>query len=152
MLRREGDGCPVTGALQLLGDKWTLMIVRDLSRGSRRTTDLQARLHPISSRTLIARLKDMTRDRLISRHEYSASPPHVEYALTERGKLLLPLLDALRELGIALDCNDCEDRRARLGDYCDACPHLHHADQSHEAEGATRRAPQREPDDSIVLL
>jgi DNA-binding HxlR family transcriptional regulator len=152
MLRREGDGCPVTGALQLLGDKWTLMIVRDLSRGSRRTTDLQTRLHPISSRTLVARLKDMMRDRLISRHEYSASPPHVEYALTDRGRLLLPLIDALRELGLALDCNDCEDRRTRLGDYCDACPRLHNADQSYESESARQRGQQRERDDSIVLL
>jgi DNA-binding HxlR family transcriptional regulator len=145
MLRREGDGCPVTGALQLIGDKWTLLIVRDLARGARRTTELIARLHPISSRTLVARLKDMERDELVARHAYSESPPHVEYALTERGRLLLPLIDALRELGTALGCNDCEDRFARLGDYCDACPRQDSAASPH----TPRR---RELDDSIVLL
>lgn len=144
MLRREGDGCPVAGALQLIGDKWTLMIVRDLARGARRTSDLIARLHPISSRTLVARLKDMERDALVERHEFAESHPHVEYELTARGRLLLPLLDTLRELGIALDCNDCEDRRARHGDYCDACPHKRERDAP-----PWRR---REPDDSIVLL
>jgi DNA-binding HxlR family transcriptional regulator len=141
MRRREGDGCPVAGALQLIGDKWTLLVVRDLARGPRRTTELIDALHPISSRTLVARLKDMERDGFVSRREYAASTPHVEYALTERGRRLLPVLDALRELGLALGCNDCEDRRARLGDYCDACPRQ----DAHPA-------PRRQQDDSIILL
>ena len=147
MRRREGDGCPVWGALQVVGDKWTLLIVRDLAGAPRRTTELLARLHPISSRTLMDRLRDMERDALIERRDLGGSPPHVEYVLTERGRLLTPLLDALRAAGEALDCNDCDDRRQRLGDYCDACP------RGGEAE--TARAParrRREPDDSIVLL
>src|SRR5919202_3990064 len=122
MRRREGDGCPVWGALQVLGDKWTLLIVRDLARGARRTTELLAALHPISSRTLVGRLRDMERDELIERRDFGGSPPHVEYVLTERGRKLLPFLDALRRLGEALDCNECEDRKQRLGDYCEACP------------------------------
>jgi DNA-binding HxlR family transcriptional regulator len=149
MLRREGDGCPVAGALQLLGDKWTLLIVRDLARGPRRTSDLITRLHPISSRTLVARLKDMERDQLVARREYSVSPPHVEYGLTDRGRMLLPLIDALRELGRALGCNECEDRRARHGEYCDACPQRRGDDHAQEP---AQRAPRRERDDSIVLL
>jgi DNA-binding HxlR family transcriptional regulator len=144
MLRREGDGCPVTGALQLLGDKWTLLVVRELARGPRRTSELIERLHPISSRTLVSRARDMERDGLVERRDFGGSPPHVEYALTERGRLLLPLLDALRELGTALGCNDCEDRRARLGEYCDACPRR-------EAP-APPHARRRDADDSIVLL
>jgi DNA-binding HxlR family transcriptional regulator len=56
MRRREGDGCPVAGALQLIGDKWTLLVVRDLARGPRRTTELIEGLHPFSSRTLVDRL------------------------------------------------------------------------------------------------
>ena len=143
MRRREGDGCPVAGALQLIGDKWTLLVVRDLARGPRRTTELIDGLYPISSRTLVARLKDMERDGFVSRHEYNDSTPHVEYALTERGRRLLPVLDALRSLGLALGCNECEDRRARLGDYCDACPR-------HDAPPPQPR--RRELDDSIVLL
>jgi DNA-binding HxlR family transcriptional regulator len=145
MLRREGDGCPVTGALQLLGDKWTLMVVRELARGPRRTTELIERLHPISSRTLVSRARDMERDGLVERKDFGGSPPRVEYALTGRGRLLLPLLDALRRLGIELGCNECADRLAERGDYCDACPRR-------EVAPAPPRARRREADDSIVLL
>ena len=145
MLRREGDGCPVTGALQLLGDKWTLLVVRELARGPRRTSELIELLHPISSRTLVSRARDMERDGLVERRDFGGSPPHVEYALTRRGRLLLPLLNALRELGIELGCNECEDRLAERGEYCDACPRR-------EATPAPPRARRREPDDSIVLL
>lgn len=147
MRRREGDGCPVTGALQMVGDKWTMLVARDLIEGPKRTTELLAGLHPISSRTLVGRLRDMERDALIERHDFGGSPPHVEYVLTERGRLLLPLLDALRKLGETLDCNECADRRERTGVYCAACPHNY--------EDSTRRAPtprRREIDDSIVLL
>jgi DNA-binding HxlR family transcriptional regulator len=147
VLRREGDGCPVTGALQLVGDKWTMLVVRDLSHGARRTTELLAALHPISSRTLVGRLRDMERDALVERRDFGGSPPHVEYVLTERGRLLLPFLDALRNLGERLDCNTCEDRKQRLGSYCEACPH----------NGVSKEEPassiaRRERDDSIVLL
>ncbi|HEY9405361.1 MAG TPA: helix-turn-helix domain-containing protein [Pyrinomonadaceae bacterium] len=145
MRRREGDGCPVAGALQVVGDKWTLLIVRDLARAPRRTTELIDALHPISSRTLVGRLRDMEQDSLVERRDYGGSPPHVEYALTARGRLLLPMLDTLRQLGIALGCNECEDRRAHLGDYCDACPHR-------QAREHTPAAPSRRRDDSIVLL
>jgi DNA-binding HxlR family transcriptional regulator len=144
--RREGDGCPVAGALQVVGDKWTMLLVRDLCGGPRRTTELLAALHPISSRTLVQRLRDMEQDDLIERRDYGGSPPHVEYVLTERGRLLLPFLDALRRLGQSLDCNECADRKERTGSYCEACPHR-------DEPGHTRR-PQtrRERDDSIVLL
>ncbi len=146
MRRREGDGCPVWGALQVVGDKWTLLIVRDLERGARRTTELLAGLHPISSRTLMDRLRDLERDALIERRDLGGSPPHVEYGLTDRGRRLTPLLDALREVGEALDCNACGDRRERHGAYCDACPH---AAQTASTPPASRRTP---ADDPIVLL
>ena len=147
MRRREGDGCPVTGALQLVGDKWTMLVVRDLSSGPRRTTELLAALHPISSRTLVGRLRDMEHDSLIERRDFGGSPPHVEYILTERGRLLLPFLDALRQLGETLDCNSCEDRMERLGAYCEACPQ--HNVEQREPHSST---PRRLRDDSIVLL
>ncbi|HYP01365.1 MAG TPA: helix-turn-helix domain-containing protein [Pyrinomonadaceae bacterium] len=146
MRRRKGDGCPVSGALQVVGDKWTLLVVRDLARAPRRTTELISALHPISSRTLVGRLRDMERDSLVERRDYGGSPPHVEYALTERGRLLLPLVETLRQLGLSLGCNECEDRRAHLGDYCDTCP------RKLEREHPHAPARQRERDDSIVLL
>ena len=147
MRRREGDGCPVWGVLQVVGDKWTLLIVRDLAGAPRRTTELLARLHPISSRTLMDRLRDMERDALIERRDLGGSPPHVEYLLTERGRLLTPLLDALRAAGEALDCNDCDDRLGRHESYCDSCP------RAGRAAPASAPPPRRAPsDDSIVLL
>jgi len=149
MRRREGDGCPVTGALQIVGDKWTLLVARDLVNGAKRTTDLLKGLHPISSRTLVGRLQDMQRDHLIERIDYGGSPPHVEYILTARGRLLLPLLDTLKRLGEQLDCNVCDDRKQRTGAYCDACPRTENRDHTSAAAPSSAR---REPDDSIVLL
>ncbi|MDT4955580.1 MAG: hypothetical protein QOJ02_3718 [Acidobacteriota bacterium] len=145
MRRREGDGCPVAGALQVVGDKWTMLVVRDLAQGPKRTTELIAALHPISSRTLVGRLRDMERDALVERRSLGGSPPHVEYVLTERGQRLLPFLDALRQLGESLDCNECTDRMQRRGDYCDICPH-------HRSEQRRTPSTRRERDDSIVLL
>ena len=146
MRRREGDGCPVWGALQVLGDKWTMLIVRDLARAPRRTTELLAGLHPISSRTLMDRLRDMEHDALIERRDLGGSPPHVEYVLTARGRLLTPLVEALRAAGEALDCNACEDRHERHGSYCESCP-LEVRAQA--AQASPRRT---QTDDSIVLL
>jgi DNA-binding HxlR family transcriptional regulator len=137
----------VWGALQVVGDKWTLLIVRELARAPRRTTELLAGLHPISSRTLMDRLRDMEADALIERRDLGGSPPHVEYGLTERGRLLTPLLDALRAAGEALDCNACADRRERHGDFCEACPRA--AQGRPSPAGAARRPA---ADDSIVLL
>lgn len=144
MRRRAGDGCPVAGALQLVGDKWTMLIVRDLSRAARRTTELLEALAPISSRTLLGRLRDMERDALVERRNYGGSPPHVEYHLTARGRLLLPLLDTLKMIGETLDCNVCVDRRDRRGSFCQACP-----EREHKLPSAQHV---KQPNDSIVLL
>ena len=152
MRRRKIDGCPIAGALQMIGDKWTLLVARDLAAGPKRTMELHSGLFPISSRTLVGRLRDMEKDQLLERTDFGGNPPHIEYALTERGRLLLPLVDALRELGQLLDCNECEDRKKHLGFYCEACPINSEAS---EAESFTRPAPLprgRQRDDSIVLL
>ncbi len=123
MIRRAGDGCPITGALQIVGDKWTLLIVRDLAHGARRTSELLAALHPISSRTLLIRLRDMERDLMVERRRLGGNPPHVEYTLTPHGRKLLPLLNELRRVGEALGCDNCEERRRVSGKYCEACIH-----------------------------
>lgn len=124
----------------MLGDKWTMLVVRELLGGPKRTMELLNGLFPISSRTLVGRLRDMEKDGFVDRTDFGGNPPHIEYALTERGTLLVPLLESLRQLGLALQCNDCEDRLKRLGAYCEPCPQ-------------SRIAPHhRERDDSIVLL
>jgi DNA-binding HxlR family transcriptional regulator len=125
-----------------------MMIVRDLSTGPRRTLELLSGLHPISSRTLVGRLRDLEHDGFLERRSYGARPPHVEYALTDRGELLLPLLDALRTVGESLNCNECEDHRARFGSYCDSCPR-NPTELEQQSEIPRGR---KERDDSIVLL
>jgi DNA-binding HxlR family transcriptional regulator len=151
--RRKIDGCPIAGALQMIGDKWTLLVARDLAAGPKRTMELHTGLFPISSRTLVGRLRDMEKDRLVERKDFGGNPPHIEYALTERGRLLLPIVDALRVLGQSLDCNECEDRKKQLGFYCEACPRNFPIP---EVEPLSRQAPlpprRRQRDDSIVLL
>jgi len=159
--RRKIDGCPIAGALQLIGDKWTMLVVRDLTSGPKRTTELLEDLHPISSRTLMARLHEMEQDNLLLRNNYGGLPRRVEYELTERGRRLIPLLDALMKVGQALECNNCQDRKESAGYYCDFCPQNRPAvqfvdpvetvDSLSEPEPSPAPAPRRK-DDSIVLL
>ena len=156
MRRRKIDGCPIAGALQMIGDKWTMLIVRDLANGPRRTMELINGLFPISSRTLVGRLRDMEKDQLLERTDFGGNPPHIEYGLTERGRLLLPLVDALRMLGQSLDCNECEDRKRQLGFYCEACPKNPPVEKA-ETEPLVQLPPpiprrRQQRDDSIVLL
>ncbi|HET6893556.1 MAG TPA: helix-turn-helix domain-containing protein [Pyrinomonadaceae bacterium] len=150
MRRRDLDGCPIAGALQMIGDKWTMLIIRDLANGPKRTMELQSNLEPISSRTLVGRLRDLVKDSLLERTDYGGNPPHIEYALTERGLLLIPLLDALRKTGESLRCNECEDRKRRRGEYCEVCPNR--SERPFTQPSLPARQPRRERDDSIVLL
>ena len=157
MRRRKIDGCPIAGALQLIGDKWTMLVVRDLFAGPKRTTELLEDLHPISSRTLMGRLREMEQDDLIVRNNYGGLPRRVEYELTERGRKLIPLLDALMKTGQVMECNECEDRKESVGYYCDYCPAPRGEPAFIEELPATEQpvhpAPTRRPkDDSIVLL
>jgi DNA-binding HxlR family transcriptional regulator len=158
MKRRELDGCPITGALQMLGDKWTMLVVRELVYGPKRTMELLNSLLPISSRTLVGRLRDMEKDNFVERTDFGGNPPHIEYALTERGRLLLPLLESLRQLGQALGCTDCRERKLRVGIYCEPCPLngnpivLPPPAISSGGERPVVPVQRREKDDSIVLL
>lgn len=112
----------------------------------------------------MGRLKEMEKDELILRVNYGGLPRRVEYELNERGRRLVPLLDALMKTGQVLDCNDCEDRKQQLGYYCDFCPnvraesrHIGIDDRDFEREISLPPAPEpvrsrRPKDDSIVLL
>jgi DNA-binding HxlR family transcriptional regulator len=151
--RRDLDGCPITGALQMLGNKWSMLIVRELVSGPKRTMELLNGLFPISSRTLVDRLRDMENDRLIVRRDFGGNPGHIEYSLTERGMLLRPLLESLREVGLALDRNKCEDRKRRSGAYCEPCPKQPVLIEPFGVPEVRPVAPaRRRQDDSIILL
>ena len=134
-----------------------MLVVRDLFAGPKRTTELLEDLHPISSRTLMGRLREMEKDEMILRNNYGGLPRRVEYELTDRGRRLIPLLDALMKAGQALECNECKDRKESAGYYCDFCP-LDRGDTVFVEELAAIEEPEqpmpsrRPKDDSIVLL
>src|SRR5256885_9000571 len=99
-----------------------MLIVRDLSAAPKRTTELLEDLHPISSRTLLGRLQEMERDELLLRNDYGGLPRRGGYQLNERGRRLIPLLDAVMKTGPAVDCNQSEDRQEQTGYHCAFCP------------------------------
>jgi DNA-binding HxlR family transcriptional regulator len=94
------ESCPVARTLDLIGERWTVLILRDLFlEGPRRFQDFQESLTGVAPNTLSARLKDMEASGLIERKLYSEHPPRLEYHLTDRGKSLGPVLKALRAWG-----------------------------------------------------
>ena len=92
---------PDARALDLVGDKWTLLIVRDLAAGPRRFVELQRVLPGISTEQLRSRLNRMVADGLLTRQRYREVPPRVDYELTQRSRELLPVLGALARWGYA---------------------------------------------------
>ena len=90
---------PDARALDLVGDKWTLLIVRDLAAGPRRFVELQRVLPGISTEQLRSRLNRMVADGLLTRQRYREVPPRVDYELTARSTELLPVLGALARWG-----------------------------------------------------
>ena len=90
---------PDARALDLVGDKWTLLIVRDLAGGPRRFVELQRVLPGISTEQLRSRLNRMVADGLLTRQRYREVPPRVDYELTERARDLLPVVAALSRWG-----------------------------------------------------
>jgi DNA-binding HxlR family transcriptional regulator len=94
--------CPVARALDIVGERWSLLILRDLTlQGPRRFQDLQQSLAGISPNTLSARLKTLEAAGVIARRFYDQHPPRAEYLLTEKGEALRPMLRALRAWGEA---------------------------------------------------
>lgn len=96
----QQEDCPIARTLDIIGERWTMLVLRDLFlRGPRRFQDLQESLAGVAPNTLSARLKTMEAHGLIASRLYSEHPPRLEYYLTEKGKSLGPVLEALREWG-----------------------------------------------------
>ncbi len=94
----DGRACGVARAAALLGDIWTLLLIRDLAVGPRRYTQLQASTG-ISPRVLADRLKDLVDHGIATRAVFAEIPPRVEYSLTQKGSGAVPVLEALRAYG-----------------------------------------------------
>ncbi|HEX5997970.1 MAG TPA: helix-turn-helix domain-containing protein [Hyphomicrobiaceae bacterium] len=92
--------CPVARALDIVGEKWSLLILRDLARnGPQRFQELEERLPGVAPNTLSARLKWLEAQGVIESRQYQRHPPRYEYLLTERGQALRPVLKALYAWG-----------------------------------------------------
>ena len=95
----ELPACPVETTLMLIGDKWKVLILRDLMDGTRRFGELKKSIGTVSQKVLTAQLRDMEEKGLLTRKVYAEVPPRVEYTLTETGYSLKPVLDAMRVWG-----------------------------------------------------
>ncbi len=84
---------------EIVCGKWTLLLVRDLAEGRSRFCELERSLAGFSPRTLSLRLRALEEERIVERHTFPEVPPRVEYALTEKGRALLPIIDDMRAYG-----------------------------------------------------
>jgi len=91
--------CPVCRTSEIISGKWTLLVIRDLADGSKRFCELERSLEGISPRTLSLRLRSLEEEGIVARHTYPEVPPRVEYALTEKGEALVPLIEDMRRYG-----------------------------------------------------
>ena len=96
---KELPACPVETTLTLIGNKWKVLIMRDLLTGTKRFGELKKSLGSVSQKVLTAQLRAMEEDGLIHREVYAEVPPRVEYSLTELGWSLKPILDAMVNWG-----------------------------------------------------
>ena len=97
--KKELPACPVETTLMLIGNKWKVLILRDLLPGTKRFGELKKSIGNVSQKVLTAQLRDMESNGLINRKVYPEVPPRVEYSLTELGQSLKPILDAMWNWG-----------------------------------------------------
>ena len=98
---KELPACPVETTLLLIGDKWKVLILRDLMPGTKRFGELKKSIGSVSQKVLTAQLRDMEESGLLTRTVYAEVPPRVEYRLTDLGRSLEPILDAMWNWGEA---------------------------------------------------
>lgn len=91
--------CPVCRTADIVCAKWTLLLVRDLAEGRSRFCELERSLAGISPRTLSLRLRALEEEGIVERLTFAEVPPRVEYALTDKGLALLPIIEGMREYG-----------------------------------------------------
>ena len=102
----ELPACPVETTLMIIGDKWKVLILRDLMSGTKRFGELKKAIGTVSQKVLTAQLRDMENKGLVDRKVYAEVPPRVEYTLTETGYSLKPILDAMYSWGEQYQANN----------------------------------------------
>jgi len=96
----SNDSCPVCRTAEIVCGKWTLLVIRDLAEGRSRFCELERSLRGISPRTLSLRLRALEEEGVIERQTFPEVPPRVEYALTPKGRALVPLIEDMRTYGL----------------------------------------------------
>src|SRR5262245_66645087 len=146
MPKRYGQACPVAKSLEVVGDRWPLLLVRDMLSGPRRFQDFQQSLPGIPPNILSDRLKLMDEHGLVTRRFYSDHPPRAEYALTERGRELGVVVGALASWGsrhvyrrTALVHDTC-GKPVKLGYFCPDCGERVRGGEVRLAKGKSRTA------------
>ena len=104
LTKEEMPACPVATTVQLIGSKWKLLIMRNLLARPWRFNQLRKDLRGISQKVLTDSLRSMEEDGIITRTVYPEVPPRVEYALSELGESMRPIMDAMEQWGIAYKC------------------------------------------------
>jgi DNA-binding HxlR family transcriptional regulator len=99
MSSQANSTCPVCRTAEVVCSKWTMLVIRDLAEGRSRFCELERSLAGISPRTLSLRLRALEEEGIVVRKTYPEVPPRVEYALTEKGRALLPIVEDMREFG-----------------------------------------------------
>lgn len=106
------DSCPVCRTADIVCGKWTLLLIRDLAAGTSRFCELERSLAGISPRTLSLRLRALEDEGIVERRTFAEVPPRVEYALTDKGQALLPIVDSMRSYGESWLAADCAREQA----------------------------------------
>src|SRR5579863_5779421 len=101
------DTCPVCRTAEIVCGKWTLLLIKDLSEGRSRFCELERSLQGISPRTLSLRLRALEEEGIVERQTFPEVPPRVEYALTDKGRALVPLIEDMRTYGLQWLLGDC---------------------------------------------
>jgi DNA-binding HxlR family transcriptional regulator len=103
------DTCPVCRTADIVCGKWTLLVIRDLAEGRSRFCELERSLQGISPRTLSLRLRALEEEGIVERQTFPEVPPRVEYALTDKGRALVPLIEDMRRYGREWLGGECKD-------------------------------------------
>ncbi|MFL5821131.1 MAG: winged helix-turn-helix transcriptional regulator [Solirubrobacteraceae bacterium] len=111
MTASPNRSCPVCRTAEIVCSKWTMLVIRDLAEGRSRFCELERSLAGISPRTLSLRLRALEEEGIVARKTFPEVPPRVEYALTEKGRALLPIIDSMRVYGRRWlpEVEGCED-------------------------------------------
>ena len=139
-----GRPCKIDVVLDFISEPWTLAVIHQLSVGPRRTVELFSSFDGLSTKTLGARLKKLEHGGIVARRSFSEAPPRVEYSLTEKGRALLRVIDAIADVANEWDCAG-EGRVAVAS--CRAC----HADEDESADQAATTIKPRKRTDVTLL-